>query len=120
VRVECPSARSRDEAPASLFLFAQTMTRIVACVLVALAALVKRHSPTLGELLHSGCRGHNAGYYYPLGKSMLGYSSILCELLLSNDLPFGHQMCSLSLLCHMLCLVGTMDETDVNPKSDER
>ena len=56
MRVECPSARSRDEAPASLFLFAQTMTRIVACVLVALAALVKRHSPALGELLHGSTR----------------------------------------------------------------
>ena len=51
MRVECPSARSRDEAPASLFLFAQTMKRIVACVLVALAALAASHSPTLAELL---------------------------------------------------------------------
>ena len=53
MRVECPSARSRDEAAASLFLFAQTMKRIVACVLVALAALVKRHSPTLAELIQA-------------------------------------------------------------------
>ena len=32
------------------------MKRIVACVLVALAALVKRHSPTLAELLHGSTR----------------------------------------------------------------